>query len=116
MLLRYTAYDLNNSLNVAAKIFDMTTGTPELLATLAMPSVGVNGGYLLSYQPASGHLYYVNMMVYTDGTFETPNSNYTPGDAQMVGPSASACETAVNIFGLINNPINVVGFVNCDCD
>lgn len=127
MMLRYTAYDLSNILSVAAKILDVTDpSNPVDVAAVAMFASGLNGSYYLFYEAPPAKKYLVNMMAYTDGTFETPNPNYTPADAQLTGPDVGACPTAQaviglvnnpsNVFGVVNNPSNVAGFVNCDCD
>lgn len=126
MMLRYTAYSLNNSLPVAAKILDVTDpNNPTQVATVAMIPT-INGTYFLNYEAPVGKEYLANMMVYIDDTYVTPDPNYTPGDAQIKGPETGACPTAqsviglvnnpANAFGVVNNPNNIAGFVNCDCD
>lgn len=119
MLLRYTAYDLNNSLSVAAKVYNYTSGSPVFIETVAMPPVGVNGSYVLPYTAPTNETFFANMMVYTDDSFDTPDTNYTPGDAEISntsGGGGSTGEVCGTIIGFINDPQNIVGFVNCECD
>ena len=127
-MLRYTAWDLNNTLSVAAKILDVTNpSTPVAVGTIQMQSSGINGGYFLFYQAPFNKRYLVNMMPYNDpGTWDSPNTNYTPGDSELEGENGETCPTAQSVIGfvnnpaavigLVNNPNNVAGFVNCDCD
>lgn len=97
MLLRYTAYDLNNSLNVAAKISDITTGTPGAPTTTAMAN-WLNGTYYLVFNPTPGHKYVINMMVYTDNTFATPLTTYTPADDYYEDTSVIPQNIGLNDF------------------
>lgn len=73
----YTAFDLNASLSIAMKVYDVT-GVPTLVTTSPMLHV-VNGSYQGQFTPVSGKIYLINKMVYTDGTFATPDINYSPG-------------------------------------
>ncbi len=74
----YTAYDLSEVLTIAAKIYDITSGTAVIDSTVAMPHV-INGTYAGVFDADDGKTYLVNTMVYTSGSYITPDTNYTPG-------------------------------------
>ncbi len=75
--LQYTAFDLATGLDVAAKIYDMSTGTAVLVTTETLDHV-INGTYVTNYVFNDSKPYLVNIMVYTDGTYATPDENYAP--------------------------------------
>ncbi len=81
----YSAYDQASGLSVAAKIYDITSGAPVLVSTVTMVHV-VNGSYKGQYSLTVGKIYLLNRMVYTDGTFATPSTNYAPA-SQIVQPT-----------------------------
>lgn len=83
----YSAYDGQGTLSIAMKIYDISSlPTPAtLIATVAMTHV-FNGSYSGKYNfPATGSkVYLVQISVYTDGTFTTLNSTYSPGSETVV--------------------------------
>ena len=79
MILGYTAYDGNNALFVAAKIYDVTTGNASLVGTFGLTNL-LNGSYYYSFNATPGHTYVANVMVYTNSGYSSLNSNYSPED------------------------------------
>lgn len=76
----YTSYDLSPSLFIAAIIKDLTSGTPVVISgPNPIPLQHTNlGSYIGSFVPAAEKIYEINIMVYTDNTYTTPNVAYTP--------------------------------------
>lgn len=77
----YSAYDGVSTLSLAMKVYDLTTTPATLLATLAFTNI-YGGTYAISYVfPASysGKNLLLIKSVYTDGTFATLNTLYSPG-------------------------------------
>lgn len=77
----YSAYDGVSTLSLAMKVYDLTTTPATLLASISMGHVAF-GTYACSYTfPASyaGKNLLLNKSVYTDGTFATLNTLYSPG-------------------------------------
>lgn len=79
MILSYTAFDFSNALSVAAKIYDMSSGSPVLVQTSGLANLA-NGSYWFSFTPNSAKNYLANIAVYTDGTFTSLDSGYSPSD------------------------------------
>lgn len=82
MLLNYGAYDQDITLDVAAKIYDVTDGSPVLVDTVAMPEVFA-GVYFCAFTGEAEKSYVVNKSVYTDDTFEVLNSERPSGSDQI---------------------------------
>lgn len=108
------------TLDVAMSVFD-TTSSPATLVQgpIAMQSV-VGNTYVGYFNPDISKTYLIFKAVYTDDTFETLDDNYSQGTETIVaedigggGGSSSQCGA---VIGFVNNPQNIVGFVNCDCD
>lgn len=79
----YGTYDLNASLFVAMKVYDTSGASPSLVGTFGMDHV-VNGTYVGKFTPVEGKSYLINKMVYTDGTYSTPDSaNYSPDEETL---------------------------------
>lgn len=78
----YSAYDYNASVFPAMKIYDLSSGSPVLTATVAMSHVA-NGTYWGTFNfphSASGKNFLIQKSVYTDsGTFSILNNVYSPG-------------------------------------
>jgi hypothetical protein len=116
MILRYTAWDYNNALNILAKIYDVTTGSPVFVENLVMTPLGFGGTYFKQAPtPPPGSTYVANMAVYTDSSFMIFNTNYTPGDAEIPNPGNSGGGTggSCSVVGYVNSA-EPVGYVNCD--
>jgi hypothetical protein len=104
--IEFTAYDESVGLFVAMKVYDVT-GAPSLVATTPMVHL-VNGTYFAAFTPAANHIYVVNKTVYTDGTFSTPLSTYSPGSESF---QASTFEADIAAVRATQNP---VGGLNLD--
>lgn len=74
----FGAFDQNTGLSVAGSIYDLTTGAAVLQSLVGMTHVAL-GVYLGSFVSVGGHTYQVVEAVYTDGTYATPNTDYSPG-------------------------------------
>lgn len=61
----YTAADQDAGLNVAASIFDITSGSPVFVDQVPMEHVLV-GSYAGFFTPESGKIYNIISLVYTD--------------------------------------------------
>ena len=74
----YTAADMNPSLSVAMKVYDVTAA-PVLVETIAMAHIA-NGTYVAPFTPTANKSYMVNKMVYTDPpTYAITSGSYSPG-------------------------------------
>lgn len=75
----YSAFDGIAVLFPAMKVYDLSSGTAALVATVGMTHV-FNGTYWGTYTFPSGvKNYLVQKSVYTDGTFATLAVGYSPG-------------------------------------
>lgn len=82
----YGAFDLDETLFVAMKIFDQTAGLPGVLVDTIPMTHCFGGGYIGKYTFPDPHkLYLVHRGVYTDGTYGTIDTNR--------GPAISAVRT-----------------------
>lgn len=90
--MEYGSYDMQPGLFVRLKLFDVT-GVPTLEDTVNLTHI-VNGGYigLVTLNPNKN--YYVSISVYTDNTYTTPNTDYSP---------SSQSYYAMNILGLVSS-------------
>jgi hypothetical protein len=89
----YVAADQQTGLNVAASVYDTTTGTPVFLSQIPLTEVNPTkspGSYSGLFTPTAGKVYDIISMVYTDPGYTTLDPNRAPG-----------CETiqAVSISG-----------------
>lgn len=96
----YAAYDQSAILNVQGAVYDMTTGSPVLIQTIAMTEVAF-GVYFGSFTGTIGETYQITQVVYTDNTFVTPNYLYAPGcDAfDCITGSAISVLGSANLVG-----------------
>jgi hypothetical protein len=87
----YTTYDQASGLYVAAKIYDITSGTAFYVTTLAMSNVYA-GSYSAIYTGSAGKVYQIISNVYTDSGFTTLDTGRAPGCevVQCVQPAATA--------------------------
>lgn len=74
----WAAFNQLSSLDVAANIYDMSSGSPVFVLQSAMAHVA-NGVYFGSYTGSLNHTYQALSVVYTDDTFVTPDTFYAPG-------------------------------------
>lgn len=91
----YTAADQDPSLLVAAKVYDITTGTPVFAALVAMAYAGF-GSYTGRYTGTSGHTYLVVSAVYQDEDFSIPDPNRAPGAVCVQCNTASVTQFFYN--------------------
>lgn len=73
----YPAYSKDVSLNVLARIYNVTTGTPILEFTQGMTNAD-NGVYTGNYVPITDQAYLVVMAVYNEDSFTTLDADYAP--------------------------------------
>ncbi len=73
----YGAFDMNASLNIRTKIYNVTTGTPVLVSTQVLDYVAL-GAYFGFFTGTVGQTYEIISTVYTDNTFSIVNPNYSP--------------------------------------
>lgn len=73
----YASYDYSNTLHLRANIWNVTTGSPVSAGTASMINIA-DGVYYGSYAGAASNSYSALAIVYTDGTFSTPNPSYAP--------------------------------------
>lgn len=92
LAMEYGSYDMQPGLFVRLKLFDVT-GVPTLEDTVNLTHI-VNGGYigLVTLNPNKN--YYVSISVYTDNTYTTRNTDYSP---------SSQSYYAMNILGLVSS-------------
>ncbi len=81
--LEVSAFDMRADLFAALKVYDATTGTPTLLATIPMAHL-VNGTYFARFTPVEGKSYITNAAFYTSAAYTTPDANYSPSSASFV--------------------------------
>lgn len=101
------ANDEEAPLPVAMSVYDTTNGTPTLVAgPTAMVNVPDTNTYTGQYLPTLNHAYLILKAVYTDGTFQTFDSNYSQGSETIFAiqnPSSPANPpSALSIIGLVN--------------
>lgn len=74
----YVAADKQSGLNVAASIYDITTGSPVFVVKVPMVEV-LLGSYAGVFTPLNGKVYDIISLVYTDPGFTTPDPDRAPG-------------------------------------
>lgn len=84
----YAAFDQSDNLEVGFRVYNITTGTPVFVETLAGTSVGF-GVYTANYQGNAGQIFLIVGAVYTDGTYTMLVSLYGPDSEcyQIIGTS-----------------------------
>lgn len=99
---------------VQAKIWDITSGTPTVVASVTMSHV-LAGCYFGSFVGADGHTYVAEKVVYTDSGFTTPDATRAPlgSDAQSYTFTASTptddVRTRLAIAGRASTSGNLAG-------
>lgn len=78
MLFNYGAFDQYTGMDVAANIFDITTGDPVFVTQTPMSEVYA-GVYFGSSNGNVPHCYAVNTSVYTDGTYTVVDTDRPSG-------------------------------------
>lgn len=73
----YGAYDENNSLFPKANVYDVTTGTPDLVGQVILSSVAT-GVYFGSFLGTLTKNYEVDIAIYTDSNFVSVDQNRSP--------------------------------------
>lgn len=73
----YVDINQNNDLFVAASIYNVSTGTPVFVSKVPMDLLQ-NGYYCGDYEALFSENYLVISLVYTDGTYDTIDTNYAP--------------------------------------
>ena len=69
----YGAFDGQTGLFVGGIVYDVTTGTPNLVGDpIPMTDLG-NGGYFGTFTPSAGYSYLIICAVFTDNTYVTVN-------------------------------------------
>lgn len=76
-------YD-DSSLNVGMSVFDVTSGTPELVSgPVAMTNLPGFFTYFGTFTPENNKQYVIVKAVYTDVSLETLNQNYSQGSESI---------------------------------
>lgn len=75
--INYPSYGLVTGLFIQATVYDVSTGTPNVVAHLTLAEIQ-NGFYSASYPGVSTKTYLVITLVYTDNTYSTIDTNYAP--------------------------------------
>lgn len=75
--LEYTAFDRSEDLSIAAKVYNVTSGSAVIDSTVALSHV-VNGSYFANFQSDDAKDYIINIQPYTDSNYTASNTNYTP--------------------------------------
>ncbi len=73
----YTDYGQSSSLNIEAKVYNVTTGTPVLVGSVPMAHVFA-GCYFGTFTGTVGQTYAVQKVVYSDPGYTTPDPNRAP--------------------------------------
>lgn len=82
----YVDFGQDDSLFVRAEIYDVTSGTAVFLQYVVMDAVGV-GLYSGNFTGDSGKTYLIISLIYTDGTYTTPDPDRAPNShcIQVIG-------------------------------
>ncbi len=81
--LEVSAFDMRADLFAGLKVFDATSGSPVLVATIPMSHL-INGTYFANFTPREGKAYITNAAFYTSAALTTPDANYSPSSASFV--------------------------------
>lgn len=94
----YVAYDGYNGLFIRSAIYDITTGMTVFVSNVDLINI-LYGVYFASFTGLFGHTYAAISVVFTDGTYTTPDPNRSPGcesfDAILAGNTTIVLESAV---------------------
>lgn len=113
------------ALDVALRVFDVTTpDTPVQVALAAMEHV-FYGTYVGRFTPEAGKRYMAQKTVYTDGTFAFQDTDYGVGTEAFYGDSSSLTELEAKVDQLLAQgsgqmlvgvveQAEVLGFVECN--
>lgn len=98
----------SNPLPVAMSVYDVTNGTPTLVAgPTAMTIVPSTNSYFGGFAPILNHSYLILKAVYQDGTFAAFDDEYTQGSETILAianPSTPLNPPSVrSIIGIVNN-------------
>jgi hypothetical protein len=108
----YSAYDLSTNLNVGMEIWDVTTGTPVIVGSVVPMTYVDKGTYFANYTFTANKIYVINKMVYTDNTFTTPLTTYSPGSESLQASTLeSDIQELINLVQAVALPISVTGVV-----
>lgn len=88
--LKYTDPTYQALLFVRANIYDITSGSPILENTVNLSLIN-NGCYQGKYQFTAGKIYFIQKLVYTDGTYTTVDQTFAQDndEAQCINLSGS---------------------------
>ena len=112
----YADVNQRSSLNVAATILDNTEGLPGTLAEFVhMTYSGLGGVYLGQFTFTAGHTYSIIKLVYTDNTFETIDTDFSPDqdDVQCVDVGGGGGGDSCTLVGIVSASPTLVGCVEC---
>lgn len=99
----YPTFDFATGLFVAAKIYDVSTGTPSFVSTVAMAEI-THGFYSGNFSGVAGKTYLAIMAVYTDGTYTTLITSRAP-NAECYKEVTAPVTFGVFNYGVFNqNP------------
>lgn len=99
----YGVFNQNAGLSIQGNIFDVTNGTPTLVDQVPMPHI-MAGVYYGFFSGTIDHAYEIVKLVYTNNSFSTVNTNYSPGSDSV----QSSQIRVVDIFfaGVLNGQSN----------
>lgn len=82
----YRTYDSQSGLFFAAKIYDVTGGSPVLVSQVPMPEIGTSGLYVGKFTGTAGKIYEIDKLAFTDGSYTVIDGGRSPGteSVQMV--------------------------------
>lgn len=110
----YPSDGLESGLFVQASIYDVSTGTPSLVAETALTEIQ-NGFYSANFTGLSGKTYLVICAVYTDGTFTTIDTTKAPWADCYKSADAPVLFAAFNYGVYTQDPSLFIGASIYDC-
>lgn len=81
------------SLFVRAAIYDMSSGTPVFISNAVMSEV-TTGTYVGTFTPANNTTYLIVKRVFTDGTYATVDTNYSPSSESAQSKTLSSSSSS----------------------
>lgn len=93
----YVSIDRADDLPVAFEVWDVTTGTAVFVDAIAGASIG-NGSYIGSFESSAEKTFLIIGAVFTDGSFTTPDLNYSP-DAESYQVAGFFLSTLAFTYG-----------------
>ncbi len=78
----YATYDQATGLSIQGTVYDVTTGSPVLSSNPSFTYVAF-GVYFATFTASLGHTYDALGIVYTDGTFVTPDNTRAPSSDEF---------------------------------